>query len=259
MRAFVQWPAFAALVIAYLLGSVPAAYLAGRARGVDLRAHGSGNLGATNALRVLGWKVGLPVFLFDALKGFVPAFFFSRWFGVHPHWAMAFGLAAIVGHVKPVFLLGRGGGGGKGVASAAGVFLGLAPLATGVALAVFAAVVALSGYVSLGSLAAAAALVAALGLTSGVHGPVFPVAVLVAAFVFWSHRANIGRLRRGEESSFRRRSAPAPALCETCGLGTATVDLTRVSGNTATHQHLCERCAARQGVERDLPAVELRS
>lgn len=193
------------LTAAYLLGSVPAAYLAGRARGVDLRAHGSGNLGATNALRVLGWKVGLPVFLFDALKGFVPACCVWRWFGAHPHWAMAFGLAAIVGHVRPVFLLGRGGGGGKGVATAAGVFLGLAPLATGAALAVFAAVVAVSGYVSLGSLAAAVALVVALAVTQGVRGPLFPVAALVGAFVFWSHRANIGRLRRGEESSVRRR------------------------------------------------------
>jgi len=195
------------LVAAYLLGSIPAAYLAGRSKGVDLRAHGSGNLGATNALRVLGWKTGLPVFLFDALKGFVPAYCFWRWFGTHPHWAMAFGVAAIVGHVKPIFLLGRGGGGGKGVATAAGVFLGLSPLATALALGVFALVVAASGYVSLGSLAAAVTLVVALATTSGLRGPVFPVAALVAAFVFWSHRANIGRLRRGEESSIRRRRA----------------------------------------------------
>lgn len=189
---------------AYLFGSVPAAYLAGRTRGIDLRAHGSGNLGATNALRVLGWKVGLPVFAFDALKGFLPALYFARWFGTHPHWGMAFGLAAIVGHTRPVFLLGRGGGGGKGVATAAGVFLGLAPLATSVALAAFAATVAVSGYVSLGSLVASVSLVIALGLTVGVRSPVFPLATLVAAFVFWSHRANIRRLLRGEEASVRR-------------------------------------------------------
>ena len=204
------------LVLAYLLGSVPAAYLAGRAKSVDLRSLGSGNLGATNALRVLGWKVGVPVFLFDALKGFVPAYFFWRWFGAHPHWAMAYGIAAIVGHVKPVFLFGRGGGGGKGVATAAGVFFGLAPVATGVALLVFAAVLAVSGYVSLGSLSAAAALVVAVAATLGVRAPVFPVAALVAAFVFWSHRTNIGRLRRGEESSVRRRrSAATPAAAPT--------------------------------------------
>ena len=205
--------AAAGLPAAYLLGSVPAAYLAGRARGVDLRAHGSGNLGATNALRVLGWKVGLPVFLFDAVKGFVPAYFFWRWFGAHPHWAMAYGLAAIVGHVRPVFLLGSGGGGGKGVATAAGVFLGLAPPAMAVAIAVFAAVVAASGYVSLGSLAAAVALVVALAMTTGVRAPVFALGTAVATFVFWSHRANIARLRRGEESSIRRRRA-APAVVD---------------------------------------------
>lgn len=199
------------LVAAYLLGSIPFAYLAGRARGVDLRAHGSGNLGATNALRVLGWKIGAPVFLLDALKGFVPAFYFNRWFDAHPHWALAYGVAAIVGHVKPVFLLGRGGGGGKGVATAAGVFLGLAPAATAIAFAVFAAVVAASGYVSLGSLSAAVALVVAIALTLGPAAPVFGVAVLVAGFVFWSHRANIGRLRRGEESSVRRRRPAASA------------------------------------------------
>jgi glycerol-3-phosphate acyltransferase PlsY len=199
------------LAAAYLLGSVPAAYLAGRARGVDLRAHGSGNLGATNALRVLGWKVGLPVFVFDALKGFVPAFFFWRWFGAHPHWAMAYGLASIAGHVRPVFLLRSGGGGGKGVATAAGVFLGLAPAATAVALVVFAAVVGASGFVSLGSLAAAVALVVALALTGGTRAPVFGLGVAVAVFVFWSHRANIGRLRRGEESSVRRSRRAAGA------------------------------------------------
>jgi glycerol-3-phosphate acyltransferase PlsY len=202
------------LAAAYLLGSIPAAYLAGRARGVDLRTHGSGNLGATNALRVLGWQIGLPVFAFDALKGFVPAFFFWRWFGAHPHWAMAYGLAAIVGHEKPVFLLRSGGGGGKGVATAAGVFFGLAWKATAVALAVFAAVVAASGFVSLGSLAAATALVVTLALTAGVRAPVFGLGSAVEAFVFWSHRANIGRLRRGEESSVRRRARGAAAGAE---------------------------------------------
>jgi glycerol-3-phosphate acyltransferase PlsY len=195
------------LLAAYVLGSIPAAHLAGRARGVDLRQHGSGNLGATNALRVLGWKIGLPVFLFDALKGFAPAFWFPALFDAPGHWAMAYGLAAIVGHVRPIFLLGRGGGGGKGVATAAGVFLGLAPAATGVALLVFALVLWATGFVSLGSLCAAVALVVALAATVGVRAPVFALGAAVGAFVFWSHRANIGRLRRGEEHSFRRRPA----------------------------------------------------
>lgn len=198
---------FAGLVAAYLLGSLPTAYLAGRLHGIDLRQRGSGNLGATNAFRVLGWRTGVPVFAIDVAKGYVPAAFFAPWFGAHPHWAMAYGVAAIVGHVKPVFLIGRGGGGGKGVATAAGVFLGLAPVATMAALAAFAATLAATGYVSLGSLVASAALVLTLALTAGVRAPVFPVGVLVALFVFWSHRANIGRLRRGEESRVGRRRA----------------------------------------------------
>jgi glycerol-3-phosphate acyltransferase PlsY len=209
-----QASALLGLVVAYLVGSFPTAYLAGRLRGVDLRRHGSGNLGATNAFRVLGWRTGLPVFAVDAAKGYVPAAYFWRWFHAHPHWAMAYGVAAIAGHVRPVFLLGRGGGGGKGVATAAGVFLGLAPAATLVALAAFAATFAASGYVSLGSLVAALALVVALGVTApgGVRSAVFPVGVVVAAFVFWSHRANIGRLRRGEESRLRRRTTAAGAM-----------------------------------------------
>ena len=192
------------VLLAYLLGSIPTAYLAGKARGVDLRQHGSGNLGATNALRVLGWKVGVPVYLVDTLKGFVPPFFVPGLVAQPPasHWAMAYGLAAIAGHVKPIFLLHRGGGGGKGVATAGGVFLGLAPIATLAAIAVFALVVSTTGYVSLGSLAAAVALVVAIALTFGVRAPVFAVGAVVALFVVWSHRANIGRLRRGEESRF---------------------------------------------------------
>ena len=214
--------ALVGLVVAYLVGSVPTAYLAGRAHGVDLRRHGSGNLGATNALRVLGWRTGVPVFAVDAAKGYVPAAYFWRWFHAHPHWAMAYGVAAIVGHVKPVFLMGRGGGGGKGVATAAGVFLGLAPVATLVAFVAFAFTLVASGYVSLASIIAALALVATLAFIPGVRAPVFSVGALVAAFVIWSHRANIGRLRRGEESRMTRRSksgAAAPVATESAPNG----------------------------------------
>ena len=217
------------LVLAWLLGSIPSAYLAGRAKGVDLRRHGSGNLGATNAWRVLGWKIGLAVYLFDTAKGFVPAFFFVRWFvlrgtleslrltTLHPErlelWAIGYGVAAILGHVKPVWL--RGEGGGKGVATAGGVFLGLAPLAFAGTLAVFAAVLLATGYVSLGSLTAAVALPVILLFTRGAASPVFLVSVLLALFVFWTHRANIGRLRRGEESRFGRRGGGSSGSAST--------------------------------------------
>ena len=196
------------LVAAYLLGSIPAAYIAGRAvRGIDLRQHGSGNLGATNVYRVLGAWVAGAVLLFDAAKGFIPTFFFPRLTGA-PHaawWAVAYGVAAILGHARPAWLLWRGGG--KGVATAAGVFLALAPLPVAMAIIVWAAVLAASGYVSLASLVAAVVLPIALGAVEGVRSPAFALSVLIALFVFWTHRANIRRLPRGEEHRFGRRAA----------------------------------------------------
>ena len=195
------------VVIGYILGSIPFAYLAGRIHGIDLRQHGSGNLGATNVYRTLGWRVAAGVFLLDVLMGAVPVLLVWR-YGVGSHlalWAIAAGVAAIAGHAKPIFLLWRGGG--KGVATATGVFLALAPLPTLVAVATWAAVVAVTGYVSLGSLLAAVALPIAIAILLGVHATVLPVAVAITLFVFWSHRANIARLRRGEEHRFGRKAS----------------------------------------------------
>jgi glycerol-3-phosphate acyltransferase PlsY len=112
-------------------------------------------------------------------------------------WAIAFGLAAIIGHVRSVFLLWRGGG--KGVATAAGVFAALAPLPTALAFGVFAAVLGTTRLMSLGSLSGAVVLPVAVALTRGVRDPLLAVSVAVALFVFWTHRSNIGRLRRGVE------------------------------------------------------------
>ena len=204
------------LVLAYVVGSIPAAYIAGKVtRGIDLREHGSKNLGATNVYRVLGAKTAIVVLLFDAAKGAVPALWFPRLFGVDragPHavalWAIAFGIAAIIGHVRPVFLLWKGGG--KGVATASGVFGALAPAAIGVTLLVWFSVLVLSGYMSLASLAGAAVLPLAIAILRGIRSPLFAVSVIVAAFVFWTHRSNIGRLRRGEEPRFGRKKPPEP-------------------------------------------------
>jgi glycerol-3-phosphate acyltransferase PlsY len=195
-----------ALALAYASGSLPFAYVAGALKGVDLRKQGSGNLGATNVFRVLGWKIGLVVFLLDALKGALPVLLLShRIDGVtNPTlWAIACGVAAIAGHVRPVFLKFRKGG--KGVATAAGVFFALAPLPMVAAFAVFVAVVLATGYVSLGSLVSAVLLPTLLFITQGADSPLFLVSLVVAAFVFWTHRANIGRLRRGEEHRFGKR------------------------------------------------------
>lgn len=196
------------VVLAYIAGSIPAALIAGHLHGVDLRKQGSGNLGATNVVRVLGWKTGLAVFLFDAAKGAAPVLFFPRITdsAIDPRiLALVYGLAAVAGHVRPVFL--KFGKGGKGVATASGVFAALAPIPMLVSFTIFVVVVLASGYVSLGSLVSAAVLPAVLAYTAGVGSPIFLVSVLLAAFVFWTHRANIGRLRRGEEHRFGKRAA----------------------------------------------------
>ena len=198
------------VVLSYLAGSIPSAHIAGRMRGIDLRQHGSGNLGATNVARVLGVPTGIAVFAADVLKGFLPVALLPAHLdrGNPELWALAFGVAAIVGHVRPVFLMGRGGG--KGVATAAGVFLALAWLPLLVAHVVFLIVFAATRYVSLASLVSAAALpVAVLFWTGSARSPVFIASVAIALFVFWTHRANIDRLRRGVEPKFVKKRAPA--------------------------------------------------
>ncbi|HUH13270.1 MAG TPA: glycerol-3-phosphate 1-O-acyltransferase PlsY [Longimicrobiales bacterium] len=194
------------LVAAYLLGAVPSSYLVARAlRGIDLRQHGSGNLGATNTFRVLGWKAATPVFLFDMAKGFGAAALFPAWDGAAgPGWALAYGAAAIVGHVFSIYVRFKGG---KGVATSAGVFLAVAPWAVAVGLAAWLVLVALTRVVSLASLVAAAVVPVAVWATQGV-GPVLWLSVGLAVFIFYAHRSNLQRLLRGEERGFRTR-APA--------------------------------------------------
>ena len=204
-----------AIVLAYVSGSIPSAYLAGKSRGIDLRQHGSGNLGATNVFRVLGAGIGTLVFLVDMAKGALPVLLLpphTTRVGFTPalagNWELTMGIvcgiAAIIGHVRPLFLGFRRGG--KGVATAAGVFLALAPLPTAAALTAFALVLLVSRYVSLGSLIAAVVLPVALFASQG-PSPLFVVALLIMVFVFWTHRTNIARLRRGEEHRFGRKAA----------------------------------------------------
>ena len=196
------------VIIAYLAGSIPSAYIAGKVRGVDLRKHGSGNLGATNVVRVLGPKIGAAVFAADLLKGFLPVYFLPIYAEtLRPDfWALVYGVAAILGHVKPVFLLGKGGG--KGVATASGVFLALAFVPMLIAQVVWVIVFYFSRYVSLASLCGAIVLpIAILAWYRDPSSPVFIASVIIALFVFWTHRANIGRLRRGEEHRFVKRES----------------------------------------------------
>lgn len=218
----------AAIVASYLLGSIPAAYLAGKSRGIDLRKHGSGNLGATNVIRVLGTKIGLLVFAVDMAKGAIPVALFPRWvpatalpMGSATIAGILCGIAAIIGHVRPIYL--KFGRGGKGVATAAGVFLALAPIQTMLALLIFAVVLLSSGFVSLGSLTSAAMLPILLGVTVGVRSPLFAISVIVAIFVFWTHRANIVRLRNGEEHRFGKAGTPAKTPAATVAISLVIV------------------------------------
>jgi glycerol-3-phosphate acyltransferase PlsY len=189
-----------AIAFAYVIGSFPSAYLAGRlSRGIDLRKIGSGNLGATNVYREVGLGAAIVVLLLDALKGWVAVALVPRWVGTagNPWLSVALGAAAVLGHGKPLFLLWRGGG--KGVATGAGVFLALAPVALIISATSFFVVAASTRYASAGSLAAAVAMPIGVAVTVGVQSPVFLASVCIAAFVIWAHRGNVRRLIHGQE------------------------------------------------------------
>jgi len=198
-----------AIVLSYLLGSIPTAAIAGRIKGVDLRTRGSGNLGATNALRVLGPAAGVPVLAIDVAKGaaavFIPAIVpgVAEWLGPSGM-GLTCGLAAIVGHSLSVFTGFRGG---KGVATACGVFLAMAPLATVACLVLWIVLVLITRYVSVGSIAAAVFLPFAIDIEAAVRGKRPMTSLLIASaavaiFVVVRHRPNIRRLVAGSESKF---------------------------------------------------------
>jgi glycerol-3-phosphate acyltransferase PlsY len=179
------------LLASYLLGAIPTSHIVSRtiAR-IDLRHHGSGNLGATNLYRVLGWKYAVPVALFDIAKGAIPVLLFAPQASPSELFAVGCGVAAILGHVFSVFV---GFKGGKGVATAALVWV---------------VVVRVTGYVSLGSIVAAAVLPLAVYLLEQPNTPeLLWIDVLVAAGVIVLHRRNIQRLLKGTENRFGRRAA----------------------------------------------------
>ncbi|MFZ2340593.1 MAG: glycerol-3-phosphate 1-O-acyltransferase PlsY [Bacteroidales bacterium] len=193
------------IALAYLIGSIATAVWVGKIfHKVDVREHGSGNAGATNVIRVLGWKTGVPVLLVDVLKGWVAAMLpvflnmADQGSAMLTNYQIVAGLAAVVGHICPVFAGFRGG---KGVATIFGVLLAIHPLVTISCFGVFLCVFLISGYVSLGS------------MTAGISFPVFLIfffdtpsvylkifSVVVAVALLFTHRSNIGRLLRGEES-----------------------------------------------------------
>ena len=193
--------AFLLVLAAYLMGSIPTSYLVGRLNGIDLRKHGSGNLGGTNAYRVMGAAAGVPVVLVDVCKGFVPAHFFPTWDGAAlGDLALLYGLAAIVGHVWPVFMGFRGG---KGVATGAGVLVALAPTSALIGLLVWIGVVLITRYVSVASISAATLVPLTAWLTDEARSTVLFCAA-IAIFVWWTHRENLSRLAHGQENRFGR-------------------------------------------------------
>ncbi len=193
---------FALLMVAgYLLGSVPFAFLLSRRlRGIDLRTAGSGNIGATNVMRTAGVRTALAVAALDCMKGAAVVVLADRAIPgiVAP---AAAGVAAIVGHIYPVWLRFRGG---KGVATAFGVFGVLTPVGTGLCLACFLATVWATRYVSLGSIVASVALGPLAYLTHSPR-PVVAAAVATAALVLERHRSNFARLQAGTEARIGQR------------------------------------------------------
>jgi glycerol-3-phosphate acyltransferase PlsY len=200
------------IVLSYVAGSVPTSIVVGRVlRGIDIRQHGSGNAGATNVLRVLGWKPALVVVVVDVFKGFAAAYWIA---GLHVFptsldlpgslTPILAGMAAVLGHTYTVFAGFRGG---KGVGTAAGMLIALFPLAVLVCLPVFVLVIILTGYVSLGSMLTAVSLPLALLLfqVTGVRQVdlyLFIFSLLIPLFIIFTHRSNIKRLLSGSENRF---------------------------------------------------------
>lgn len=187
------------IAVCFLAGSFPTAYLVGRAHGVDIRKAGSGNIGATNVFRVLGRGAGVLTMTVDVLKGLVPVLLLEKWSGVA--WAPAAGaVAAILGHSFSPFMKFKGG---KGVATSAGAFLALLPVATLSAIVVFLLLFIWTRIVSIGSLGGAAVLPTAAFLING-KSPAAFLAAAVSFLIVVRHVPNIKRLLKGEEKGFRK-------------------------------------------------------
>ncbi len=210
MQIFLDWnPIWLLLiVVGYGIGSIPFAVWWGRWRfGIDIRQHGSGNAGATNTLRVLGWKTGLIVLLFDIGKGFFPVWIAS-WVmdaGAEPYrlcWLMSIGIAAVVGHIFPIWLAFRGG---KGVATLFGVVMYLFPDIASLAAIGFVVVLIVTQYVSLASMVGALCFPVGLWIWYPTAMPeplTFAMGVVVPALIIFTHRQNIARLLNGTENRF---------------------------------------------------------
>ena len=193
---------FGLMVAAYFFGAIPFGLIIARSQGVDIRAKGSGNIGATNVYRVMGKNWGLLTFLLDALKGFIPAYFFVEWSGSHETVGIYCGLMAIIGHSFPIYLRFKGG---KGVATSAGMLLGVAPYAVGIGLISWIIFMVLFRYVSLASILAT--LIVSLIVWMEEAQPLISqwLITLLSLLIVWLHRGNIERLFKGTENRFGKK------------------------------------------------------
>src|SRR5206468_1632222 len=201
------------LVGSYLLGSIPFGYLAGRIAGIDIRKAGSGNIGATNVVRVLGKRYGYPVFVLDFLKGLgAVRISIAITTGIRPESASpeVFGIfaavSAVIGHSFPLWLKFRGG---KGVATSGGALFGLMPLAMLIGVAIWLSTFLLTRYVSVASITTAAALPLVIAIMTWLNQTsgkaLFYSSLCIAAVVIWRHHSNLYRLLRGTEPRFTRK------------------------------------------------------
>lgn len=185
---------FLICLLSYVIGSIPTAYIVGKLNHIDIRHHGSGNVGATNVYRVLGNRWGIVTLIFDFLKGVIPTYIATIFF-TSPYLIMLAGLLAILGHIFTLFLSFKGG---KGVATSTGVFMVITPYTLIIAMIVFLLVTRTSGFVSLGTLSATLIfMISSLILNKS---PEFKILIVIASIViFITHIPNIKRLLKGEE------------------------------------------------------------
>jgi acyl phosphate:glycerol-3-phosphate acyltransferase len=206
-------PYFAVALLSYLIGSIPAGYLVGRYAGVDIRRVGSGNIGATNVLRVLGKPFGYGVFLFDFLKGVAAVrlsiLIINRVHAGHEQAelvAIAAGVLCVIGHVYPIWLRFKGG---KGVATSVGVLFGLMPLAALMVMVIWLIIFQITKYVSIASVIAALALpftvLALVHIKKTNSMTLVYFSICLTLVIVWRHRSNLSRLMKGTEQSFKKK------------------------------------------------------
>lgn len=208
-------PLLVSALAGYVCGATPFGYFAGRLKGIDIREHGSGNIGATNVVRVCGKAIGIPVFILDMIKGWLPAWCAQRWFAQHGagmDWVtiagIVAGMAAVLGHNYTFWLKGNGG---KGVATSAGVMLALSPWALFAGLVVWFIVLKLTRYVSVASMVAALCVPATMAVTmvraQAWNLTLLGFGIVLATLTIARHKTNIQRLIAGTENRMGQKKA----------------------------------------------------